>query len=111
MKPQREGGGNNLYGEDLRDALMSMTPDELESYIIMSRISPKSTEAILVRNGQVLMGPCISELGMYGVALFDNDNEILNAHGGHLLRTKFSNTNEGGVATGFAVLNSPILNA
>ena len=34
---------------------------------------------------------------------------LLNQAGGHLLRTKSSDSNEGGVATGFAVLDSPVL--
>lgn len=109
MKPQREGGGNNLYGEEMRQALKDLSPDELETYIIMSRIVPKPVQAILVRNGQAIRGSCVNELGMYGTCLFDNNKEIFNTHAGHLLRTKLSETQEGGVATGYAVLSSPDL--
>lgn len=34
---------------------------------------------------------------------------VLNEAVGHLLRTKLSSSNEGGVAAGFAVLSSPLL--
>lgn len=34
---------------------------------------------------------------------------LLNAEAGHLVRTKSSSSNEGGVAAGFAVLDSPYL--
>lgn len=34
---------------------------------------------------------------------------MLNKEAGHLLRTKISNSDEGGVAAGFAVLDSPYL--
>jgi len=34
---------------------------------------------------------------------------LLNAEAGHLLRTKAATSNEGGVAAGFAVIDSPLL--
>lgn len=34
---------------------------------------------------------------------------LLNENAGHLVRTKTSDSNEGGVAAGFAVLDSPLL--
>lgn len=46
---------------------------------------------------------------MYITSLFDDGKEVLNKHAGHLLRTKLSDTDEGGVATGFSVVSSPIL--
>ncbi|KAF0746341.1 hypothetical protein AaE_008160, partial [Aphanomyces astaci] len=109
LKPQREGGGNNLYGEEVVEALATLTPAELESFILMERILPQEQPAVLVRNGAPVSGDTISELGMFSVALFDNGKAILNEHAGHLLRTKLSTTNEGGVAAGFAVLSSPFL--
>ncbi|OQS05721.1 hypothetical protein THRCLA_02184 [Thraustotheca clavata] len=109
LKPQREGGGNNYYGNDVVDKMKSMSPTELESYILMDRIVPQETPAVLVRNGQAISGATISELGMFCVSLFDNGKSIFNEHGGHLLRTKLSSTNEGGVAAGFAVVSSPFL--
>ena len=42
----------------------------------------------------------------------DNDElagTIMNEAHGHLLRTKSATSNEGGVAAGFAVLDSPML--
>ncbi|OQR95848.1 hypothetical protein ACHHYP_00022 [Achlya hypogyna] len=109
LKPQREGGGNNFYGQEVVDQMDKMTPEELESYILMDRIVPQETPAILVRNAQAVAGATISELGMYSVSLFVHGKAIVNEHAGHLLRTKLSSTNEGGVAAGFAVLSSPFL--
>lgn len=37
------------------------------------------------------------------------DEEFINEDGGHLLRTKTASSDEGGVAAGFAVLDSPYL--
>uniref|UniRef100_A0AAV1VD27 Glutathione synthetase n=1 Tax=Peronospora matthiolae TaxID=2874970 RepID=A0AAV1VD27_9STRA len=110
LKPQREGGGNNLYGDEVASAIQSMSPAELESYILMERIFPNENPAILVRNGVASSGPTISELGMFITSLFDGEGkEIVNKHAGHLLRTKLSGTDEGGVATGFSVISSPLL--
>ena len=110
LKPQREGGGNNLYGDEVASAIQSMSPAELESYILMERIFPNENPAILVRNSATSSGPTISELGMFITSLFDGEGkEIVNKHAGHLLRTKLSGTDEGGVATGFSVISSPLL--
>jgi len=38
LKPQREGGGNNLYGEDAKQKLQ--TRKGLSAYILMQRIRP-----------------------------------------------------------------------
>lgn len=109
MKPQREGGGNNFYDSDVRVALQALPREEIEAYILMSRIRPKDMHAVLVRNQQIRAGLCINELGMFCISLFDDAKVVFNEHAGHLLRTKLSNTNEGGVATGYAVLSSPFL--
>eukprot|EP00644_Phytophthora_capsici_P008566 jgi/Phyca11/111679/e_gw1.20.35.1 len=110
LKPQREGGGNNLYGDEVAAAIQTMSPTELESYILMERIFPKENSAVLVRNNVTSSGPTISELGMFITSLFDGEGkEIVNKHAGHLLRTKLSGTDEGGVATGFSVVSSPLL--
>ena len=112
LKPQREGGGNNFYGDELRDALRSMPPAELAGYILMQRIFPRKYPAVLVRGGAFVAGPSVSELGMFGTVLADVEEKggvLHNKHAGYLLRTKLDGTDEGGVATGFAVLNAPWL--
>jgi glutathione synthase len=38
LKPQREGGGNNLYGEELKQRLADRRG--LAAYILMQRIQP-----------------------------------------------------------------------
>jgi hypothetical protein len=39
LKPQREGGGNNLYGEELR-ARLAEGGDGLAAFVLMQRIKP-----------------------------------------------------------------------
>ena len=67
IKPQREGGGNNIYGADIPSFLNSLKPGEIEAYILMDLIESPKMEAILVRNGELLQSEVVSELGIYGI--------------------------------------------
>ena len=120
LKPQREGGGYNFYGKDLLAKLRENTSsdggklklgDTLAEYILMQRLFPPQQRAILLRGGKVEgSGDSVSELGCYGCLVVDSDGKVLhNKYAGFLLRTKFSNVDEGGVASGFATLSSPFL--
>jgi glutathione synthase len=123
LKPQREGGGYNYYGEDLANKLkenctisgednndMMLSPS-LSEFILMERLFPPQQRAILLRNGHVEgTGMSISELGCFGAIVASGDGEVVhNEYAGFLLRTKFSGVDEGGVASGFATLSSPFL--
>jgi glutathione synthase len=68
MKPQREGGGNNVYGEDIRPLLESLgDSQERSAYILMDMIQPPTTLNYMVRPGsQVQLVKCLSELGIFG---------------------------------------------
>ncbi|KAL8155381.1 hypothetical protein AgCh_000675 [Apium graveolens] len=109
MKPQREGGGNNIYGDDVREALLRLQMErtnEDAAYILMQRIFPVVAPTILMRDGSCHKDSAVSELGIYGAYLRNKENVIMNDHAGYLMRTKVSSSNEGGVAAGFAVLDS-----
>ena len=125
LKPQREGGGYNYYGDNLENKLkenctitvddegnnhVTLSPD-LSEFILMERLFPPQQRAILLRNGQVEgTGMSISELGCFGAIVSSGDGEVVhNEYAGFLLRTKFSGVDEGGVASGFATLSSPYL--
>lgn len=113
LKPQREGGGNNIYGEAIRESLLAMKDNkERMAWILMERIHPPITKNYIVRPG----GPefpdivdVVSELGIYGVVLGDGDKIIFNRQCGQMLRTKLESANEGGVAAGQGALDSPYL--
>lgn len=147
LKPQREGGGNNVYRGDIPPMLAKLEEEDSkeggqlssdgtgqiikgrEAYILMKMIEPPTDvgnylvrysadartsgkimpEALLARN-------VVSELGAFGAILFESEDgtagvvNVLHEHsGGHLLRTKASDSNEGGVAAGFSVIDSPLL--
>ncbi|KAE8576740.1 hypothetical protein XENTR_v10004304 [Xenopus tropicalis] len=111
LKPQREGGGNNLYGEELKAKLEECKDsEERNSYILMDKINPKTTKNCLLRaGGPVQISECISELGMFGVYVRRSGEMIYNEQVGHLLRTKAIEHADGGVAAGVAVLDNPYL--
>ncbi|XP_068497955.1 glutathione synthetase, chloroplastic-like [Phaseolus vulgaris] len=109
MKPQREGGGNNIYGDDVRETLQKLQKSgsqEDAAYILMQRIFPTISAAVLMRNGCLSKDHAISELGIFGTYLRNKDKVIINKPSGYLMRTKMSSSDEGGVASGFAVLDS-----
>jgi len=113
LKPQREGGGNNLYDNDLVHALRTMTKEERGGYIVMQKIQPPSTSGVLIRRGEIAYeGDVVCELGVFGISLRDyssSKNILMDEVVGHILRTKSVKTDEGGVAAGYAFLSSPKL--
>ena len=121
LKPQREGGGFNLWGEEIVSTLkrndryhrkMSMmSRQELENLILMKRIFPEEHECVHVKMGVSSVHPSLSEIGFYSCVLFDTDKKsmLFAKDVGVLVRTKVSDSLEGGVSAGFAVLDSPIV--
>mmetsp|Transcript_100248 Transcript_100248/g.286537 ORF Transcript_100248/g.286537 Transcript_100248/m.286537 type:complete len:153 (+) Transcript_100248:861-1319(+) len=109
LKPQREGGGNNYFGDELVQNLKSMNPDELASHILMEKICPPAVSGTLMRSLVSTSGECICELGVYGIYVGHGPSASLNESAGHLLRKKILGTDEGGVAAGYAYLSSPLL--
>ena len=86
-----------------------MSREQRSAYILMQRIFPREKPAVLVRGGAPRAGPAVSELGVYSTYLRSAAGRVLlNKACGHLVRTKLSGTDEGGVAAGFAVLSSPL---
>ncbi|XP_045505137.1 glutathione synthetase-like isoform X4 [Colias croceus] len=113
LKPQREGGGNNLYGADVKEALLRMRHSrERAAYILMERILPPLVSGYVVRPGATVPPPLsdlVSELGIFGVIIGNKDKIYCNRQVGHMLRTKLADANEGGVAAGLGALDSPYL--
>ncbi|XP_017850390.1 glutathione synthetase, chloroplastic isoform X3 [Drosophila busckii] len=112
LKPQREGGGNNVYGVDIPNALKRMTRVERSAWILMDLIHPPLSQGYMVRPGGDMppqIVDMVSELGIFGVVIGDADNILHNYQAGHMLRTKLSTANEGGVAAGLGALDSPYL--
>ncbi|CAI4051002.1 hypothetical protein SKDZ_15G1090 [Saccharomyces kudriavzevii ZP591] len=110
LKPQREGGGNNVYKENIPDFLRSIEECHWNAYILMELIEPEfNKDNIILRDNKPYEEAIISELGIYGCILFDDRQVLMNEFSGSLLRSKFNTSNEGGVAAGFGCLDSIIL--
>lgn len=111
LKPQREGGGNNLYGMEAKQKLISMgRSKEREGYILMELIRPPVTTNYIIRAGAAADPvSIINELGIFGVILGDQDDILVNDEAGFILRSKRTGTSEGGISAGFGALDSVIL--
>jgi glutathione synthase len=110
LKPQREGGGNNIYRGAIPGFLQSIKKEQWAGYILMELIVPPVQHNAIVRAGSIFPASVISELGIYGTILWHADGTIIkNEEAGHLLRTKSRDTDEGGVAAGFACIDTPHL--
>ncbi|MCI4387556.1 hypothetical protein PGIGA_G00075500 [Pangasianodon gigas] len=111
LKPQREGGGNNIYGDEICRVLESLkNSTERTAYILMDKIQPRPTYNYLCRKGDpVKLKMCLSELGVFGAYVRRGTEVLMNECVGHLLRTKYAEHADGGVAAGVAVLDNPLL--
>jgi glutathione synthase len=111
LKPQREGGGNNIYRSSIPRFLESL-PDEsyYNAYILMELIRTPRVVNSFVREGKVVTGEVVGELGVYGTILWDNCGKVhMNEEAGWILRTKRSGCDEGGVTSGFGCEDSVCL--
>jgi glutathione synthetase len=106
LKPQREGGGNNFYDEDISRVLKDSTHRERAGYILMERIHPMPHDAVLVREGKPTQTTCVSEIGRFGVLLAEQGRVLINHDIGYLVRTRDHQLREGGVSAGFGHLSS-----
>ena len=117
LKPQREGGGNNIYSKKIPPFLASLeNTNTYKGYILMELIEPPPLRNSIFRNGVVKSGEVIGELGIYGICLWRNSEVggqnaevLINYEGGFLLRTKGRESEEGGVAAGFGAVDSVCL--
>jgi glutathione synthase len=107
LKPQREGGGNNLYKEAVREALLTLSDEALAGYVLMERMLPESRPAVAVSGGRGVLDVthlehAVCELGIFSVFIPD----VLSESKGHMVRTKDRSVDEGGVNSGFAFLDT-----
>jgi glutathione synthase len=71
LKPQREGGGNNVYGDDILKLLVEIKDtEERNNYILMELVRPLEHHNYILReNALAYSGDVISELGIFGVLI------------------------------------------
>lgn len=110
LKPQREGGGNNIYGSNICEVLKKITAEERSCCILMEKVRPIPSPNILLRHDTPLtITDCLSELGVYGAYVRHGKDMVMNETVGHLLRTKVATFSDGGILKGAAGLDNPLL--
>ena len=116
LKPQKEGGGNNYYNEEI----LKLLPPEggdlenlnpvLKNSMIMERINPPELETYVLHENKLKRILSISELSVYGIVLSTAEKKmVINENAGYLVRTKDKSTQEGGIVSGFSAVDLPYL--
>ena len=114
LKPSREGGGHNVYGQDIPQYLKRVEKRSWQSYILMEKIRHPPARAELMSPRGMYDGPVISELGVIGVCMWRSDTQgqtelLHNEQGGWSLKTKDESINEMSVVKGYGCFDSPVL--
>lgn len=124
LKPSREGGGHNVFGNAIPEFLASIPESEWSSYILMERIrAPPVTNVLISPDQRIRMGEVVSELGVFGACLWrssssgssstsapDGGCEMLqNAVAGWSFKTKSASTDEMSVVKGYGCFDTPCL--
>lgn len=113
LKPHREGGGNNFFGEQMVERLKSMSAKEGAAYILMEKIRQPAFDSVRLVDGQAIPCRCVTELGFFSTAYYGvgaTAPTFLNTEG-YLLRTKDESTDEGLVLGGFSFLDTVLLDS
>ena len=112
LKPQREGGGNNLYDKKLVHQLHKTTyPGERSQFILMDRVNSPTVNNYMVHPNTNRVEPrkTVSELGVFGVFISDVGEEVFDSSCGYLMRSKSVEDEEGGIMAGKAGVDTPYL--
>lgn len=69
LKPQREGGGNNMTGLTALEFLENSSPETLKAFILMEKIKCPQASNVFLRDLHLSQATTISELGVFGALL------------------------------------------
>ena len=114
LKNQGEGGGHCLFDEQILEQLQLLSEDDYAAWTLMRRLRPvaRNTPTAIIRKGlgQETEG-LVSELGLFtahlaGKPLLQDQSDP--AYLGYLVRSKPPGVTEGGIHSGFGVLDSLI---
>jgi hypothetical protein len=94
LKNNKEGGGSCQF-EGISEFAQTLTDKEKKGWIVMEKLNP------IVHHEKY-----VSEIGIGGAVLSLNGEIIKNEYLGYLIRTKEQTQVQGGVAGGFAKINS-----
>jgi glutathione synthetase len=113
LKNQGEGGGHCLFDESIAEQLKGMPESDFAAWTLMRRLRPVNRQAgtVLVRDGRAEnVQDLVSELGFFTAHLADQpllgSGEDKSAYLGYLVRSKPPAVTEGGIHSGYGVLDS-----
>ncbi len=109
LKNQGEGGGHCVFSDDIIPHLAKLSPDEYQGWSLMKRLYPKprNETAYVVRKGEIYnIDDLISEIGLFTVHFAGKPMTDEEGYAGYLIRSKSSETTEGGVHSGMGALDS-----
>jgi len=75
LKPQREGGGNNLYDEKIREVLTQWDKKDVAQFLIMEKIRAPKIKHYMLRAGKAEYLDTITEYGIFSNVLVRNKGE------------------------------------
>lgn len=69
LKPQKEGGGNNIFGEEISEKLLA---ENYEQFLLMRWIDAPVMKTYMLRKGELAYVDSITELGVFSLVLADS---------------------------------------
>ncbi|KAG9394205.1 Glutathione synthase, eukaryotic [Carpediemonas membranifera] len=109
LKPQREGGGHNVFGAEVGAAIRDLYAGkgDRDAWIVMKRIRPRvESRRFVGTDGEVAEAGLVAEIGPFiGVLAVDGEVKV-NQMIGMLVRSKPENVDEGGVMSGVAIFDT-----
>ena len=98
LKPMKEGGGNNITGEKLKELIPEEggeINDLIKNSVIVEKIESYVHEGLVLRDEILKMQNSISEYSAYGIILSDERTIYFNKSVSFLVRTKNKDNIEG----------------
>ncbi|KAL9053446.1 MAG: hypothetical protein Q9162_004749 [Coniocarpon cinnabarinum] len=127
LKPALEGGGHNIFSDDITDFLQQecgsqSPPQDWQKFVLMERIHPPLIEGCMISPVDVYEGPVVSELGIFGAAVWSETRATVDPSQsmsespvalkdclGWSLKTKSRFVDEMSVIKGYGCFDSPLL--
>ncbi|KAK3073383.1 hypothetical protein LTR53_005091 [Teratosphaeriaceae sp. CCFEE 6253] len=122
LKPNLEGGGNNVFRVDIPEFLRTIPEQEWHRYILMRLITPpEDSTGLLLTSEKLYDGPVVSELGVLGFAMWRRRQQgseggkeggpeiIKNEAVGWTFKTKPRGVDEMSVVKGYGCFDCPML--
>ena len=113
LKPSLEGGGHNVFGEEIPHFLKEKKEEEWKAFVLMEAIQPPEVDNALMMPQGTYEGSVISELGVFGAVMWrrgESEVEVVkNETIGFSFKTKARQVDEMSVVKGFGCFDSPFL--